>query len=89
MLDLNKKDGIVDLSLLPDLLELSRQAAAAGGQQAQQQHKKKKRKTDKGAAAAAVVAELEQGQEVECTVQLVGVGGGVQGAVHGCGLGVG
>lgn len=81
VLDANKKDGIVDLSLQPRLLQAAA-AAAAAAQKQQEQPKKKRQK--KGAAAAVAEAQpaaqaLQEGQQVEVTVELVS-GAGWSGA---------
>ena len=73
VLDVNKRDGVVDLSLLPALLDL----CAKAQQRAQQGAggRKKRRKTEQGAEATTTAvggAGLQQGQELQCQVQLVG-----------------
>jgi hypothetical protein len=76
VLDLSKKDGIMDLSLVPALLELSAQASGGEGQaKGDKGGKKKRRKTEQGAAEASGAgtgAPLQQDQVLECRVQLVG-----------------
>eukprot|EP00887_Chlorella_sp_A99_P001742 scaffold19.g1742.t1 len=62
VLDFNRKDGIVDLSLLPELVE----AAAAAAVAAKPAHKKSK----KAKAEAAAPASLSVGARIECRVQL-------------------
>lgn len=87
VLDVSKKEGVVDLSLQPSLLSLSASAAAAeaaaaaggnagggGKQQGAGGHKKKKRKTEGGAVAGGGQG-LQLGDSVECTVQLVSARG--------------
>lgn len=78
ILDVNKRDGILDLSLQPRLLA----AAAAAAQPEGQPPKKKKQR--KGAEAAAVPAapELKEGDSVEAVIELVGCDHGLTGRVH-------
>lgn len=73
VLDVNKKDGIVDLSLQPALVQRAQAAAAAASAEQQQQQPKKKQKQKKGAAAAAAEAapQLQEGQQVQARIQLV------------------
>lgn len=74
VLDVNKKDGIVDLSLQPALVQRAQAAAAAAASaEQQQQQPKKKQKQKKGAAAAAAEAapQLQEGQQVQARIQLV------------------
>lgn len=68
VLDVNKRDGIVDLSLQPRLV-----AAATQLQPPQQQQGPKKKKQKKGAEQqqAAAAVQLAEGQRVEATVELV------------------
>lgn len=70
VLDVNKRDGIVDLSLLPQLVARAEDAAAAAGEEGKAP-KKKKAKTAAGPAPVAA------GEEVECRVELVSPGGWV------------
>ena len=70
VLDINKRDGIVDLSMQPHLLQQAEAAAAAeaGGSQP------KKKKQKKGAApvsAAGEQAQVKEGQQLEVTIELV------------------
>ncbi|PRW20900.1 RRP5-like protein [Chlorella sorokiniana] len=80
VLDVNKKDGIVDLSLQTALLQRAQAAAAAAAaaEQQQQQQPKKKQKQKKGAAATPAAAEaaeqgpqLQEGQQVAARIELV------------------
>ena len=74
VLDVSKKDGIVDLSLQPALVQRAAAAAAEQQQQGQQQPKKKKQKpgaAGEGDAPAAAAAQLREGQQVEASIELV------------------
>ena len=80
VLDVNKKDGIVDLSLQTALVQRAQAAAAAAAAAAEQQQPKKKQKQKKGAAAPAAgaaqqVAQLQEGQQVAARIELVSDGG--------------
>ena len=84
VLDVNKRDGIVDLSLLPPLVARAEAAAAAAAGEEGKAPKKKRAK----AAAAAGPAPVAAGEEVECRVELVsrhlGVGAGSVGSPACC-----
>lgn len=76
VMDVNKKDGIVDLSLQTALVQRAQAAAAAAAAGAEQQQPKKKQKHKKGAAAPAAgaaqqVAQLQEGQQVAACIELV------------------
>lgn len=72
VLDVSKRDGIVDLSLQPHLLALSAAAAeAASGQQPAKKRKKLKAEKGGGPAGGAAEGPLQLGQQLEATVQLV------------------
>ena len=74
VLDVNKREGIVELSLQTALVQRA-QAASAAAAAEQQQQPKKKQKQKKGAAAAAEAAEqmpqLQEGQQVAARIELV------------------
>lgn len=72
ILDINKRDGILDLSLQPRLLQAAQAVQPEG-----QQPKKKKQRKGAEAGAQQAPAELREGDAVEATIELVGgwVGG--------------
>lgn len=73
ILDVNKREGILDLSLQPRLLQAAAAAQAATAPDGQSPPKRKKQR--KGAAAApaepAAPAELKEGDAAEATIELV------------------
>ena len=79
VLDINKKDGIVDLSMQPHLLQHAEAAAAAAAAAEAGGSQPKKKKQKKGAAAAAAAggepAQLKEGQQLEVTIELVSLAG--------------
>ncbi|EFN56095.1 hypothetical protein CHLNCDRAFT_145628 [Chlorella variabilis] len=69
VLDANKREGVVDLSLQPRLVAAAQAAAAAADAETAPKKKKQKKAAVGGKAAAA--AELKEGQRLECKVELV------------------
>ena len=79
VLDVSHKDGIVDLSLQPALLARA-EAVAAAAQSSAAPKRKKARKS--AAAGSGEAAPLQEGQQVEVTIELVSMAG-CWGWVHG------